>query len=565
MSISTENLAFEQRSDFIQTDNLISWNVENEHFNTIQRELKSSSIRLLVGPRGTGKTHQMKIFNEKCKTDKSMPLSIYISFTKYLHLEPYLVSNQNAIQIFHSWVLAKIILSFIEISTNEEQFNSHLNNIGLNTNINELIDFISITERGLLNENKSPLFADLNLNVISLLIEEYLKFHEKKRAVILFDDAALTLAPEFLIELFDIIRSIKSKFISPKASVYPGTTEYGPRFHAGQDFEEVICWMDVNNSDYSSFMDSLIDKRFSEITSEIPEKILSLFKYASFGIPRAFIGLINTYITSSGSQQSRYNKSLERQREYIITEFLSLKKKMPQFNKVISVGYVFFNSCVEILTTINKDLSHHKQFLIGIDENSTKTIKLYSRLKKFLYEAGLIYDYTKVSHGDNRNYDRFIIHTLFLLEKKAFSSSSRGFNPAEILIHLESTNSKHPARKTIQQILNEESIKELRLDFPPCSNCGFSRIAEEQLFCHNCGKELVKLSVFQECLKTPVENLSLTSWQKAKMKESNYHTLEDFLSQKDIASSLREIYGIGQVKAERISISIDSFVTEFLS
>ena len=60
MDISDEK-EFEERSDNIENDDLTIWNIENAHFLNIQKKLKGAGAKLLVGPRGTGKTHQMRI------------------------------------------------------------------------------------------------------------------------------------------------------------------------------------------------------------------------------------------------------------------------------------------------------------------------------------------------------------------------------------------------------------------------------------------------------------------------------------------------------------------------
>lgn len=106
----SEEKEFEERSDYIDDANLEIWNVENEHFDHIQQKLLSVGAKLLAGPRGTGKTHQMKIAHLKCIKDVHKPLSIFVSFSKYYHLEPFLTKVPNAIQIFHTWVLAKVAL-----------------------------------------------------------------------------------------------------------------------------------------------------------------------------------------------------------------------------------------------------------------------------------------------------------------------------------------------------------------------------------------------------------------------------------------------------------------------
>ncbi|WP_334666806.1 hypothetical protein, partial [Streptomyces cyaneofuscatus] len=61
---------------------------------------------------------------------------------------------------------------------------------------------------------------------IQSLLDSACQMIGRKRTVLLLDDAALTLTPNYLVELLDVVRALKTSTIAPKASVYPGTTEY---------------------------------------------------------------------------------------------------------------------------------------------------------------------------------------------------------------------------------------------------------------------------------------------------------------------------------------------------
>ena len=56
----------------------------------------------------------------ECKNDDNAPLPLYVSFNKYFKLEPLLKNKPNAIDLFHKWVLAKILLSAYEIACDIE-------------------------------------------------------------------------------------------------------------------------------------------------------------------------------------------------------------------------------------------------------------------------------------------------------------------------------------------------------------------------------------------------------------------------------------------------------------
>lgn len=570
-SLIIEGKEFEERSDYINEDDLITWNVQNDYFDNIQKELLGVGVRLLVGPRGTGKTHQMKIAYQKCLKENKRPIAIFVSLNKYFHLEPLLTKAPNALQIFHTWVLTKIILgcysfyteSFTEI---EKTLNSILSHEDLKITKNDLVSFESKAE----SPYSSTLDSDQLLGKISIskvleIIDSVKVAANRSRAIILLDDAALTLTPEYFVEFLDIFRSLKTSSISPKASVYPGTTQYSPRFHVGHDAQFVQCWMSVENERYSEFMESLIDIRFANQKSEITKEILELFKYASFGVPRTLIGLIRGYginAATDKSIQSRFNKVIDQRANLMESEYLSLKMKIPQYDNIIQTGWYFFKKVVDELKEDNKLLSVQKNYHIGIlDEEN----KVTARMINFIREAGLIYEEeSAVKHGDQREYKRYIPHLLFLFQNRTFAKS-KGFNPHELLAIVKAKSKKHPLRRTFNTILNPIEINNLKLNLPACQVCNTPRLSEEQKFCHNCGNQLINQSTFEYCMNMTIDSLPLTSWQKESINSLNIGTIGDFLTLSNPGGELRKIKGIGKVKSQKIATIIQDTVKDMLN
>ncbi|HCI6465907.1 TPA: zinc ribbon domain-containing protein, partial [Klebsiella quasipneumoniae subsp. similipneumoniae] len=174
------------------------------------------------------------------------------------------------------------------------------------------------------------------------IIDTCANSQNRKRSVLFFDDAALTLTKEYMVEFFDIFRSIKTSRISPKASVYPGTTQYGPRFHLGQDAEPVLIWQDVEQSEYIDFMYALVKERFNNQVVE-DKDINTLLIYASFGIPRAYINLTRAYSESkSKTKQAKFNHVIEDRCKYTYDEYISIIDKLPQYGEYIKSGWELF-------------------------------------------------------------------------------------------------------------------------------------------------------------------------------------------------------------------------------
>ena len=565
-----DNSEFEDRSDYLTVENIFHWNVKNDFFRSIQRELIGTGSRLLEGPRGTGKTHQMKIVYHECaKGGATKPFAIFVTLNKYFHLEPLLIKEVSAISVFHSWVLCKIILGVHSfVSDVDPNYTLTLNEFAPSESgitFEKIREFESIVESPyLLNERNYDLSLNINISNTIMFVERIARELNRTRTILLLDDAALTLTPDYFIEFLDIFRSLKTKVLAPKASVYPGTTQYSPRFHVGHDAQVVDCWMSIETERYFEFMSSLLDVRFSGYLNSIGQEIIDIIKFASFGVPRTLIGLLRSYHESKSIEkttQARFNAIMEKRAYLIEVEYLSLKKKMLQFDDIITTGWTFFKSLTKEIKEANKSLSTEKVIEVGLQAEDHK---MENRMIGFLKEAGLLYELdSTVKHGDGREYRRFFPHLLFLIENRTFSKG-RGFNAQEILRYLNSKSKKHPLRRSVKNILRPADIEKLKLSLPPCQVCQAKRLTEDQKFCHNCGSQLINKSSFDECMNMPITELPLTDWQKDKLSGIQINTIGDFLTLTNPGGELRKAKGIGKVRSEIISTMIQTEVKQIL-
>lgn len=553
-----ESHEFEERADYLPDSYIKDKTAKGHYFDEIQKKLYQVGAKLLIGPRGTGKTHHMRLAYISCKEDPSKPLPIYVSFNHYLRLETYLNETSNAIGVFHAWVLSKILLDCISTySINPEQAELHPK---------LLQNFIEAVEKQQYNSIHDAIVQTISVEKTQSYIEQAIQLQNRKRAVLLLDDAALTLTPEYMVEFFEIFRSLKTAHISPKASVYPGTTQYGPRFHLGHDAEPIHVWLNVENQKYIEFMSSLTENRFeSDIT--IPQEILTLFKYAAFGIPRAYIMMVREYqqLKTTGSQ-SKFNKVISDRKKYIVAEYLSIGDKLKQYKGVIGLGDEFLTSIVSNLKKFNHERidrdenRFEKVIAVGVTGIPPKA----ERMIRFLVEAGLLYETDDISHGPGRKLRRFIPHVVLLLESRVLTKS-RGFKPSELLEILDKKSAKHPSRPSFDALVAKDKLHMLNLNLPPCNSCHAERMTEKQKFCHECGKPLVDHSTFKECMAKPLSELPLTKFQiLAIEKFTSFKTVEDVIRSQDPANELQKAHRIKAARAEDIYRRINQWVNEFL-
>ena len=111
MISSTQVPEFEERADQLSLALIDASLADGEVFRRARAKLLGRGAKLLVGPRGTGKTHIMRYAYAQAMNQVDKPLALYATFNRYLNLEPLLKKSPDARQRFHSWVLAKLLVS----------------------------------------------------------------------------------------------------------------------------------------------------------------------------------------------------------------------------------------------------------------------------------------------------------------------------------------------------------------------------------------------------------------------------------------------------------------------
>lgn len=565
-------LALEVRADQLPLD-VIEENTSVEGpAKDIVTELLAQGAKLLVGPRGCGKTHLMKYAWAQSISNNRLPFAIYLSFNRYLRLEPLLRTKSNALDMFHGWILCLCYLGIHEAM--EEHINRETprneNEFWLEHPKEDLENIVARLERGgALPHDLQETFDSISIVKLKQAIARIATSLNRERSIVLMDDAALTLAPEYLPDFFDLFRTLKASNISPKASVYPGTTEYGPRFHVAHEAEEIQAWVSVDNPVYSELMESIGAKRMAAYES-VPAGIRELFKYAAFGIPRAYLLLLHEYAKEAQvSSQVTFNAILDKFLRNKEAEYQSLTLKVPKFTTLINTGLELFKKMCAVLVEENNvaNLNGEKQFYVGVQETSERNLYV-ERMFSLLIEAGLLYGLkAKVSHGKERVYERYIPHLGTLIQSRAFSEG-KGFSPAKIVENIRLPNAKHPVRRSVSTLLGQEAISNLKLDLPPCQNCHTPRLTDTAKHCHQCGAKLTDASAFASCMNIELGTIPyLTAWQQRKLSTefSEAKTVGDFMALRDPGTELRRMYQVGPVRATQINQGIEAFVDEFLS
>lgn len=557
---------FEERADQLSLQTIEDTLVDGELFKNARRKLLGPGAKLLVGPRGTGKTHVMRYAYRHTIKTPSAPLGLYANFSHYLNLEPLLKKSPDALQRFHSWVIAKLLLSCFDLLIETGQAFEILKSSAYEES--QLRDLVSLLERSSGDELYESVGKNLTVEHVVIAVKILCGKFSRKRAIFLLDDAALSLADQYLVAFFDIYRLLKRETIAPKASVYPGSTQYGPTFHASHETEEVPLWLSVEDVNYSPIMGNIASRRLTaQEVNSVNSDTLEMYKYMAFGVPRAYLRLLREHLdTSAGSNQQKINKIVERQTDLIKAEYDSLGIKLKQFSSLVSTGRKFFEQCVADIANANSTDVVTRNVVIGIRQHSDRT-PLAERMLRFLIEVGMLYPLNSpVSHGANRKYDRYIPHFAFLQQKGVFREG-RGASSKDVSDYMARLPSKHPVRRDLSTLLTPDELTNLKLDLPPCQKCSTARINESQRFCHNCGAELVASSLFEECMKLPLDQIpGITQALITRIHENTQiRTVGHVYSSQNASGDLQRAHYVGPRRASEIVDKVALTINEFLS
>jgi len=566
---NTEGDDFEVRADHVEEGLIRRETVMGDWFDKVHSALEDRSLTLIVGPRGCGKTHMMRFTHLRCRDDRSLPLAIYVSFNRYLRLEPLLKARSDAGSLFHTWVLARLLISLHETVERLADLHSLQPFPDLGFDLTRLQALAARLERGIpLSVDEEEDASSLSVEGVVETIRRACQAARRKRSILLMDDAALTLTPEFLIEFFDVVRAVKRTDIAPKCSVYPGTTEYGPRFHAEHEGQTLNVWLSTDHPKYTDIMGQIGRSRYPEGVAGLSPEFNETLMYTAFGVPRAYLSLVRSVVVAkSEAPQRALNRAIQEHRDAKVSEYQSLEKKVPKFATVVRMGSLFFDHAVQEIKLANDELAgkrEEKQLQIGIEKEEFRGLS--KRMIQFLNEAGLIYEHPEVSHGEDRKYRRFTPHLAALIAGRAFAGRSRGAVAGATVEFLRLKRTKHPVRKRLETFLPPGAIDSLSIDLPPCQNCSAPRVTNEQKFCINCGTRLADPSTFTRLMELSVGEVpGLSPFQKAKCEEAGIKTIKDLISLSDPGTELRRMHLIGGIRATKIIRTIEAYVDEFLS
>jgi hypothetical protein len=553
MSIDQSNV-FEERAENLSKDELSFWTTLTSKDQLNIKKLKGAGAKLLIGPRGCGKSTLMrKAYFDLLAERTAFP--VYVNYSRSLALEPLFHSNANAVLIFRQWVLCKIAR---EVKTSADELEVRLPK--------ELARIAAMADKLIvgLERGNIPADSDLLLSPSELVswLEAVCESLNVPRAVLLLDDAAHAFSDKQQTEFFEIFRQLRTKSVAPKAAVYPGITSYSPNFHIGHEAEELNAWYDASDPQYLASMRDLISRRFGkDIQKRLESKAeqVELLAMAAFGIPRGFLNMLSGLLDQGSGRTgwAEVRPVIEGHAESVRKVFTSLTVRLPKFRNFVELGVELDRALIEHLRHYNTihPLIARKSIVVGIEEPITPNLE---RVLHMLEYSGVVRDGGSQSRG-GRTFRRYMVHSALIATDNALSLG-RSFALRAVSMGLQGGPSSLIARAKASTLLGHDYEERCKLSFSPCPKCGTERSFSEQKYCMKCGTELRDGSIYDQLLRS---SLSLLPLPERKINDIKSHThmktINDILA--DEKQKLLSVPYVGPFWAKRIRGAAEEFVS----
>jgi GTPase SAR1 family protein len=354
---SDDSTIYVEQAEYLPPESFQAYTINHPKETEIVRKLIAGGAKLLVGPRGCGKTTLMlRAFYQMLHDTQAKTLPVYVNFKLSLKLEPLYQSTPNATFWFRTWLILKIY----------EGLHRTLEELEVNAEQSTLPSFDEVTNAIMTIESGDPSAFDHTMEYqadeLLEIIEDLLDICDLNRCILLLDDAAHAFSPKQQEDFFDFFRRIKGQRVAPKAAIYPGITNLSPSFHLGHDAEQIDVWVRPDSDEYVEFMRSIAAKRLGGVVPTalaVDSDVIPFLAYCAFGIPRSFLNMIRFLESDINNSNVAVDRrkvldAAKQSRQDAHGVFDSLIYKLPVYRNFILKGDEIYTKLISNLKIFNK-------------------------------------------------------------------------------------------------------------------------------------------------------------------------------------------------------------------
>lgn len=549
---------FEERAEYLSRADLGQWTQLTDNDRRILTRLKGPGAKLLTGPRGSGKSTLLRAAYFDL-LDGRAALPIYVNYARSLALEPLFHHNANAIQLFRQWVLMKIVIGASDTFRDAGVAPP----ASLADRAAEADAFVEALAIG---AEPPTLAGAVSPSSLLRLLESWATSCDRKRVVLLLDDAAHAFSHRQQREFFEVFRELRSSRVAAKAAVYPGITNYSPFMHVGHEAELVEAWQRPGSDDFLLTMRAMIDRRLPATLLERLEgrdELVDYLALASFGLPRGFLVMLSQLLGVEEDDHATPTRkaaddAVATHAQSVRDIFRSLADKMPRYKHFVEAGQELERAMARALREYNRQRGvGRKAVVVALADPIGPELQ---KVLEMLEYAGIVRSAGTVSRGVKGVFHRYELHYSLVIQENALALG-KSVASASIVTALQTRDAHSFVRSRGTTLLGEDFASRCTLDLAPCQNCGTPRISDDAQFCMKCGRPLTELSIYDELLKAGIDRLPLTPKKiRGLSRHTDIRTVGDILLD-DESRQIRKVPYVGPIWAARIRRYAEEFVS----
>lgn len=537
---------FVEQAEYLEDSSFNQWHAEHPDEVKILRKLTQGGAKLISGPRGCGKTTLMLKGFHAMLHNAEAAFPVYVNYKRSLSIEPIYKNGTDGTYWFNQWVILKLYVGIYETL---DRLDSNLEMSVSRSDAKRAASLLEMANAASVN------LPNLTIPGLERDIDRVVEKLNRTRCVLLLDDAAHAFSGDQQRDFFDFFRQIKTQSISPKAAVYPGVTNYSSTFHVGHDAEQIDVWIKPDRDAYLGFMRNLVTSRFPEVAigNTANSDIIDFMSYASFGIPRALLNMLQELAIEQEGNTVKINLSRSEVLKAVKSHFNGTKKlftslaaKLPVYRSFITTGETILSNSFSLIKTYNKVKAVDRQSVsiaIPADELSHEMAKVFS----FFQYAGLCIPKEElVSRGEKGRFQIYTMHYAGLIDTNSLIGG-KSINIQEYVESFSKRNAHEFTRTRPGSLIGQmRQDSAFTLSLPPCGACQTPRPFEEAKFCVKCGSPLTSPSTYLTLMNSDISELPLTDTRIRKIKEqSTIRKIKDIL----FDSEHKQLLGVDRVGA----------------